>query len=432
MEPYTQSRPNAAPRVVTPNTAGTWRYERYDPRDLGYIAVVMKVVERCNINCSYCHVFNGYDDAWRHHPKAVSMETIKALGEFLEQGISDLGLHSVRIIFQGGEPLMMSKRNFAVTCETLRHHLRAARSTEFVMQTNGMLVDREWTSLLRKHEVIAGVSLDGPAEMHDKYRVDHRGRGTYDRVVRGLKLLQESAAQTGDPTAVPCTLTVIDPSTDPRVLYRHLVDDLGLKCVNFLLPKNCHDNKHRVEVEKFGPWLAALFDEWTKDDDLSIDVRLFRDVLDMFFQRRAGLWWGNPSQREWEFAICMASNGDLGPDDEYRAAGFWHDGQQPNVRSISLADFMDSKPFHLLNRAKRTPPTACGSCVWLNVCGGGALLNRYSEARGFDNPSILCEGLKEFYGAIFSYLIRSGVSFERLASVMSTGPQSAAICANTR
>lgn len=390
-----------------------WRFQAYRPADMTYLAVVLKIAERCNIDCSYCHVFNGEDDAWKEHPKVISLSTVESLGSFLSKGVRDLGLNSVRIVFQGGEPMLMPRQAFDQTCQILKAALAEVPAVEFVMQTNGTLVNEEWIELLNKHGVAAGISLDGYKEVNDRSRVDHRGRGTYDRVVRGLRLLQEAAAR--GLIDYPATLTVIDPNSDPRRLYRHLVDDLGVRCMNFLLPKNCHDNYGDIPVRRYGSWLAELFDEWTRGDDLGIDVRLFRDILDIVFGRRAGLWWGDPRNREWEFAICVASNGDLGPDDEYRAMSFWKQAAGYNVRSCELSDFLDSKVFHILNRAKRTLPTDCEPCVFSNICGGGALLNRFSASRGFDNPSILCESLKDFYSAVIAYLLRSGVGLRRLA-----------------
>jgi uncharacterized protein len=402
--------------TLAPGALPSWRFPLYRPADMKYLAVVLKIAERCNIDCSYCHVFNGNDSSWRHHPKAMAVDTVRDVGRFLQQGIADLRFPSVRIVFQGGEPMMMRKRDFAQTCEILRSSLSGASTVEFVMQTNGTLVDDDWIGLLSRYKVSAGISLDGLKSAHDLRRVDHRKRGTYDRVIVGLRALQE-AARAGL-VDMPVTLTVIDPHSDARATYRHLVDDLQLRCINFLLPKNCHDNVAGIDVRAYGSWLATLFDEWTTDDDVEIDVRLFRDILDMFLHDRAGLWWGRNDLREWEFAICIASDGGLGPDDEYRATDFWLDVAGHNVRTTSLADFLDSKAFHVLNRAKRTVPADCRPCMWQRICGGGALLNRYSRENGFNNRSVLCNSLQDFYMAVLRYLLSSGVRLERLSKAL--------------
>lgn len=399
------------------------RFKPYRPSELSYLAVVLKIAERCNLDCTYCHVFNGADPTWQRHPKFMSASTSRAVAAFLEEGVRVLGLSSIRIVFQGGEPMLMNPRAFSAMCEVLRSALSSAPNVEFVMQTNATLVTDEWIDLLEHYQIAAGVSLDGYREVHDRWRIDRRGRGTYDQVVRGLRRLQQ-AALSGRAVDYPAVLAVIDPFSDPRRTYRHLVNELEVRCMNFLLPKNCHDNCQNIPVDAYGAWLVELFDEWTRRDDLHIDVRLFRDALDLFFGRRASFLWGNPKLREWEFAISVASNGDLGPDDEFRAAGFWSESQGFNVHTHSLAEFLDCQVFHMLNRAKRTLPSDCEPCLFAEVCGGGTLLNRYSAANGFNNRSILCSSLQEFFLAVLRYLLRSGVPLERLAPVLRTGQPS--------
>jgi uncharacterized protein len=391
----------------------SWRYGPYDPSQLTFLGVVIKVVERCNIDCTYCHVFNSDDASWRAHPKHISLETMGAIARFLERGIEELGLRSVRIVFQGGEPMMMRTRDFDVACQVLRGALAKAPGSEFVMQTNATLVDDEWLELLSRHKVAVGVSLDGPAEVHDQYRVDHRGRGTYHRVVRGLRKLQEAAGV--DKGIPPSVLAVINPESDAAHVYRHLVHELGLDCINFLLPKNCYENRQGLALGKYGAWLSAAFDAWTQDDNPEVEVALFVDLLDVFLHRKGSLLWGNVDARPWESAICIASNGNVAPDDEFRVTRFWSEVQGHNVRTSTLADFLDSRAFHVLNRAKRTAPNKCAACMWKGMCGGGVLLNRYSADGDFDNPSILCNDLQQFYSTVAAYLARSGISRGRLA-----------------
>jgi uncharacterized protein len=393
--------------------AGSWRYDAYHPAQLNFLGVVIKVVERCNIDCTYCHVFNSDDASWRSHPKHISMDVMQAIARFLERGIEELGLSSVRIVFQGGEPMMMRTRDFDASCEILRNALRRAPGSEFVMQTNATLINDEWLDLIARHRVAVGVSLDGPAEVHDRRRVDHRGKGTYTRVIRGLTRLQEAAA--AGRAVPPSALAVIDPESSAPSVYRHLVHTLGLDCVNFLLPKNCYENRNVLALGQFGAWLAAAFEAWVEDDNPEVEVPIFVDILDVFLHQKGSLLWGNATVRPWESAICIASNGDIAPDDDFRVTHFWGDVQGQNVRTSTLADFLDSRAFHILNRARRTVPTGCNPCLWKAVCGGGVLVNRYSSENSFDNPSILCRDLQQFYASVATYLARSGISRGRLA-----------------
>lgn len=104
------------------------------------------------------------------------------------------------------------------------------------MQTNATLVTQQWINLLNKYHINIGVSIDGTKDYHDKYRIDHRGNGSYAAVTRGIKLLQ------GSLNSEPGCLTVINPDCDGKVVYDHLVKDLGFRSLDFLLPDNTHDN----------------------------------------------------------------------------------------------------------------------------------------------------------------------------------------------
>lgn len=143
------------------------------------LTIVLKTVERCNINCTYCYFFNGIDKSFKQHPPYISFETIKKITKFLKEGSKDLNIQRVRLGIHGGEPLMQKKTSFDEMCNYLRDELEPDVKVTLTLQTNGMLLDEEWINLIIKHNIGLGISIDGPKEYHDKYRVDHFGKGTY-------------------------------------------------------------------------------------------------------------------------------------------------------------------------------------------------------------------------------------------------------------
>lgn len=149
---------------------------------LKHAGVILKTVEVCNINCDYCYFFYGGDDSFKFHPPYISRDTVSQLSVFLEQACIDLEIDLLTVEFHGGEPLMQKKADFDWMCKKIKSMLPEKTKLEFVLQTNGMLIDDDWINLFCEHEVGVGVSIDGPKQYNDIHRLDKRGRGTYDRV----------------------------------------------------------------------------------------------------------------------------------------------------------------------------------------------------------------------------------------------------------
>ncbi|WCR54297.1 MAG: Anaerobic sulfatase-maturating enzyme [Wolbachia endosymbiont of Ctenocephalides orientis wCori] len=137
--------------------------------------IVFKLVERCNINCTYCYVFNGENDDWKSHPPYVKYEIVDKIIQFLVQGCKELNISNINTVFHGGEPLMYKKRAFDELCNNFNKALTPYTELDFALQTNAMLVSNEWIDLFHKHNIKIGVSLDGPKEYNDVNRLDHKG-----------------------------------------------------------------------------------------------------------------------------------------------------------------------------------------------------------------------------------------------------------------
>ena len=202
-----------------------------------YLQIVIKTVERCNINCSYCYVFNMQDDSYLRHPIYISKNTINEILYFLKQGCLDYSLEHIAFIFIGGEPLMQKKKCFDEMCALFQSELGALAGVCFSIQTNGMLIDEEWIALFNKYSVGVGISLDGNKIQNDKHRVDHRNNGTYDRVVEKIKLMQKLYSHEIS------LLSVVNPQNEAVEVYKHFVNTLNIKTFDFLLPDYNYENK---------------------------------------------------------------------------------------------------------------------------------------------------------------------------------------------
>lgn len=379
------------------------------------IEAVIKVTEVCNINCTYCYVFNRGDESFKRHDKYMKADTVERLARFLARSAEEINADEIRIDFHGGEPLMLKKRQFDAYCDVFRRETPAHVQVLFALQTNGMLVDEEWIALFCKHKVSVGVSLDGPADVNDVERIDHFGRGTYERARHGLDLLNE-AYRLGLLHSFG-VLTVASATHSGADAYRHFVHDLKVDNVDFLLPIDSHDGFDPAASRGYGKFLCDAFDAWVADDDPYVHIRLFTNTLS-FLQHGDQLVASARKAREsLHHLVTISSNGDLGPDDSLRTLPLGlFEGR--TIENETLASFERTDAITRISHAENTLPTDCMDCSWKNVCRGGAahgrLINRFSAERGFNNRSVICDGLQDFYAHVAAHLLSHGVSFDQL------------------
>lgn len=382
------------------------------------LEVILKVAERCNINCTYCYFFNGADQSYLLHPKFLSSTTAAETSGFLARAARELGLRQVQIDFHGGEPLLLGKRRFADMCSRFEDDLADLVELTLCVQTNGMLVDDEWVDLFAEHSVAVGVSVDGPVDYHDEHRVTHSGAGTHAEVVAGLQLLLD-AGRAGR-IREPGVLCVIDPGRDPVRIYEYFTRVLGVTAMDFLLPDATWDDfpeepvARAREAERYGDFLTRLYHAWAADDDPGIQVRILNSALRLIL--------GGASQfsglgGEVAPALTVSSDGAIGPDDTLRACGTDAVTTSAHVATASIASLSREPVVAHAMESAGVLPGPCRGCNWRKVCGGGALVNRY-RAGSFDQPSVLCEGLKKFYATVAADQINKGLSLESLLETL--------------
>jgi uncharacterized protein len=382
--------------------------------------VILKTVERCNINCSYCYFFNGTDSSFERHASVINRRTIEAVAAFLAQGVEQLRISSLSIAFHGGEPTLQRKSDFDWMCTHLRAALSSKVDLQLGIQTNGIAVDDDWIELFARHTVGVGVSIDGPRHVHDRYRVDHSGRGTYERTVAGIRRLQ-GAVKCGRLSQPIGALAVIDPETNAREVFDHLLDDLGFKILHWELPDR-NLEMGPINAMAYGQYLCDLFDAWAVRDDPGIFIRIFASFLVKLSGLATPLF---PSNGDWMARnsqlreITISSSGDVGADDGLRQTGYWQTLPSVTVRNTQLENFVTDPRVANLAAARTRVPQPCSECLWEHTCGGGSMVNRWSKARGFDNASVYCDGLKVFFGHVVAYLVAHGVPWAMIKRSLS-------------
>ena len=355
------------------------------------LQVVLKLASRCNLNCGYCYVYNKADSSWRGRPPLMSQAVFDAALERTRRHMQRSGQPSVTLTFHGGEPCLIGKRRFDQWCQQARAQL--PRRVRLNLQTNGVLLDDEWAMLIKRHQVDVAVSLDGPPRIHDAERVDHRGRGTYDRVLRGLEALRRHD--------VPLQVLVVIPlGEDGAQVQRHL-QQLGLAAVNYLFPDYTHETIAAVR-QRFGPapcadFLIPAFDEWWANGSMDEHVVLFWHVArlvmggecdpDLFGNRPYGF-------------LFVETDGAIEGLDVLKVCENGMAGIGLNVLEHEFAAVRQASALHRQAIFDgMPPPSGCRGCPEEFTCAGGYLPHRYSAA-GFDNPSVWCEDIRRLFAHV--------------------------------
>ena len=347
--------------------------------------ILLKVASRCNINCSYCYVFNMGDDNWSRLQKRISTETIDAFSASLKRlAIYQDSIFS--IVLHGGEPLLLGPQGL----EYLLRSLRKAVSPDYPIgiQTNGILLTPEILDICSVYRATVAISLDGPRETHDRYRLDKSGKGTFDRVLRGITLLQAHPDRHFLDTGL---LAVIDPTSNPAEVYSFF-KGLQTPSVDFIYRDGNHDRlpdgKKSLSSVEYGAWMAGLLDAYLFDPD-PLPIRVLDDMMKVIL--------GGLVSKEGvgvtDFGILVVdTDGTIMKNDTLKSSfnGADRFSRLANIRDECLVEFIQSPDYLAYKVMQRPTSDICMRCPDLHLCGGGMILHRWSQKEGFDNPSVYC------------------------------------------
>ena len=349
--------------------------------------MIVKVASRCNLDCTYCYVYNMGDDSWQRRPRVMADEVFEATVERMRRHAIRTGQRSIDLILHGGEPCLAGAARVDRWLGRAREACGQELELRVSIQTNGTVLNDAWIDVIRRHGIRVGLSLDGPPQIHDEARVDQAGRGSYARVVRGLRLLQGAGVPVG-------VIAVQHLGADSAEVHRHLVG-LGFGSISYLAPDvtwSCIDDVRAGHAPTpVADYLIGAFDEWWPHQALSIRVRQFDEAI-------AALRSGSGTRPRRFAYIAVQTDGSIVSDDvlgiavaaDERTTGL-------NVLDNDLADVREVSPLHRLAVFDGLPlPTLCRGCDFAGGCGAGQLVHRWSPAGGFDNPTAWCDDQKVF------------------------------------
>jgi uncharacterized protein len=356
-----------------------------------------KTASRCNLNCSYCFVYNLEDQLWQLQPGLMSARVATQTARRMREHCERHGKEDVLIVFHGGEPLLGGVRHLEMLLAVIDAELGTAGiRVSLGMQSNGLLFTEEIGDLCLSRGMTIGVSVDGPPRINDRYRVDHQNRPSSQRLEEKLALLTSSRYQ----RVFSGFLCVMNLAHDPLEVTEYLYS-WHPPNIDYLFPLCHHDRpptgkEHDPIATPYADWLITCFDRWLASEEPP-RVRLFGSILALLF--------GRPSCAEFigldpVDLIVVETDGSIEALDALKAT---FEGATKLGFDVFRHDF-DTVALDLRIRARQLGATAlcatCQSCSLVDVCGGGYLPHRYASRNGFDNPSVYCTDLQKLIGYI--------------------------------
>jgi len=336
--------------------------------------------------------------------------------EVLDAGLRRIREHVIRhslpraiVTFHGGEPLLVGADRLDHMAERVHKCLDDVTEVHLGLQTNGTLFDRRFLQVAIRHEISVGLSLDGPPHHHDKFRIDHQGRGTSLAIQKALELLRDS------PQVFGGLLCVISLDIEPQELCDYLCA-LGAKSVDLLLPHATHDHlppgvHSSREVIMYGNWMVLFLERWYKSRVEYPDLRFYSSIIRLLLGGKSLVESVGP---EIITLVVIESNGEIEAVDSLKNCYEGAASTGLNVFDNSFDDVLSTEPFVSRQLAELALCDICRSCPFVRVCGGGYQPHRYSIANGFLNPSVYCESLQLLISRVAS-LIREDLALVELS-----------------
>jgi len=365
----------------------------------------------CNLDCKYCFFLSKE----MLYPGSRFRMADDLLEMYIKQLIESHQAPEVTIAWQGGEPTLMGLDFFKRSVEIAEKYKKPGQTLQHTMQTNGTKIDSEWAEFFKQNSFLIGLSVDGPKKMHDAYRVNKGGAGTFDQVMRGWEILRDHGVDFN----ILCTLHAAN-ADHPLEVYHFFRDELKADFMQFIpiieratqetLPVANQGWSERsgsqrplytqvgdlltersIKPEQYGRFLIEIFDEWVRRDVGKIFVQMFDVAL--------GSWVGmhtlcvfSPTCGN---ALALEHNGDMYSCDHFVEPNYL----LGNIKESHMIELVASEKQRQFGQDKQdTLPRYCRECEVKFACHGGCPKDRFiSTPEGEPGLNYLCAGYKMFF-----------------------------------
>lgn len=364
---------------------------------------------RCNLACDYCY----YLEKQKLYPDTANHLMPEPLTEvFIREYIQSQFVQEVNFTWHGGEPMLRPLSYYKKVVAWQRQYA-GGRSIMNCIQTNGTLLTPEWCRFLHDEGWLVGISIDGPKDMHDAYRMKRNGAPTWHKVMQGIDMLERYGVE-WNAMAVVNDITAVRPLD----FYTFFRDELGCRYLQFTPVveriRRHDDGRHlahlmdgdeyglapfSVTPGAWGEFLCTMFDEWYAHDVGEMFVQTFEATLANW----AGVTPGVCSLSDWcGHAAVMEHNGDIYCCDHFVFPEYY----LGNLRNRGIIDMMDSERQRAFADMKtKGLPGQCRHCQWQFACHGECPKNRFVKTRdGELGLNYLCEGYHRYFSHVAPFM----------------------------
>lgn len=385
------------------------------PRQRRFHVMVKPSGAQCNLECAYCYYL--HKETLLGQPKLARM-SLQVLETHIRQHIEAQNSEVIVFSWQGGEPTLMGLEFFEAAVAMQAKYRQPGQRIENNFQTNGLLLDDSWCAFLKQHGFLVGISVDGPAELHDVYRVNKGGGATHKQVMQAVQRLHRFKLTFN----ALCVVNRVN-AKRPIDTYRFLRDKVrphiiqfipGLEPVDFqhVAPGHWNTDQARriqsplaqpgaansvvtpwsVNPEDWGNFLTRIWDEWLRRDYGRVFVDQFENVISQMFGQGPQKCATAPTCGR---GLALEHNGDLYSCDHFVYSAY----KLGNIANVHQGDLAASEQQGLFGNAKMTTLTDhCNACEFLGLCWGDCPKNRFTQSpSGEPGQSYLCVGLKRFF-----------------------------------
>jgi len=343
--------------------------------------------DKCNMQCKYCF----YHDIFKKRgQKSYGFMDIDLLEVIVQKACTEVE-EEVTFAFQGGEPTLVGIDFFQKLIRYEKKYNQKNLKINHAIQTNGLLINKEWAIFLAKNHFLVGVSLDGLKSINDSFRIDNRGEGTYLRIIHGIENLKKYHVNFNVLSVVTSQL-----ARHIHQIYRFF-QKRGFKYLQFIpclfpLGESPNQYPYSLTPERYGQFLKTLFDLWFHDvvNHNIVSIRYFDNLLQMML--------GYPPEACDMMGHCtcqfiIEANGGVYPCDFY-VIDQWYLG---NIQKHSFAQLFHSLRVQQFIQSSVYIDSACQECSWFSLCRGGC--RRWREPFVDEKPQInyLCPAYRDFF-----------------------------------
>ena len=362
----------------------------------------------CNLACKYCYYLeknNLYQNSHRH------LMTDEMLEQFTREYIEAQTMPQVLFTWHGGEPLMRSI-DFYKKALALQKKYAHGKQIDNVIQTNGTLLTDEWCEFFAQNHWLVGISIDGPQEYHDHYRVTPAGKPSWEKVMQGIQLLKKHRVEWN-------AMAVVNAYNAEHPLeFYHFFRDNGCQYLQFTpiverltehedgrtLASLADDREipladASVTPQQWGNFLCTIFDDWVRHDVGKTFVEIFDCTLANWMGVLPGIC---AYSKECGHAGVMEHNGDVYSCDHF----VFPEYKLGNIREQSLIDMLYGEKQQAFSRLKHTSlPRQCKECDMEFACHGECPKNRFEKDKyGEPGLNYLCQGYYQYYSHVAPYM----------------------------